>query len=197
MTCVQFLLRPLLQATNWLALQDRIHWQLGLATHCNSKQDDTTATFAHSQILPKDQTRMVRNVSTVMIACSAQRVWSMLTEPALIKKWQFGSVLSTDWNIDSGIRFETEWQGQVFQQWGTVLEFLPCERIRYSLFAPRPGVEDKPENYFEMQYSLSQYDGGTRLEITQVDNRPGAEQEAPQDETSNPILATLKSMAEE
>jgi len=38
---------------------------------------------------------------------------------------------------------------------GTVLEFTPYTSLRYSLFAPRPGMEDKPENYFTMSYSLT------------------------------------------
>lgn len=131
-----------------------------------------------------------------MLAASANRVWSVLTEPLLVSQWQYGSVLSTDWSVQSGIRFRTEWQGQVFEQWGTVLDFCPHQRLRYSLFAPRPDLEDKPENYFEMEYVLTERIEGTFLEIIQVDNRQGAVQEAPQDETSNPILATLKSIVE-
>ena len=139
---------------------------------------------------------MARNVSTVMIATPANRVWAVLTEPEFIKQWQYGSLLSTDWIVGNGIRFKTEWQGQVFEQWGTVLEFSPCQRLRYSLFAPRPGLEDRPENYFEMEYVLTEQAGGTLLEIVQVDNRDGAVQEDSQDESSNPILAALKSIAE-
>jgi uncharacterized protein YndB with AHSA1/START domain len=139
---------------------------------------------------------MARNVSTVMIATPANRVWAVLTEPEFIKQWQYGSLLTTDWNVGNGIRFKTEWQGQVFEQWGTVLEFSPCQRLRYSLFAPRPGLEDRPENYFEMEYVLTEQAGGTLLEIVQVDNRDGAVQEDSQDESSNPILAALKSIAE-
>jgi uncharacterized protein YndB with AHSA1/START domain len=139
---------------------------------------------------------MARNVSTVMIATPANRVWAVLTEPEFIKQWQYGSLLSTDWIVGNGIRFKTEWQGQVFEQWGTVLEFSPCQQLRYSLFAPRPGLEDRPENYFEMEYVLTEQAGGTLLEIVQVDNRDGAVQEDSQDESSNPILAALKSIAE-
>jgi hypothetical protein len=63
------------------------------------------------------------------------------------------------------------------------------------LFAPRPELEDKPENYFEMQYLLYNETGLTKLEIIQVDNRVGAKQEAPQGE-ENPMLARLKGMLE-
>jgi hypothetical protein len=63
------------------------------------------------------------------------------------------------------------------------------------LFAPRPGLEDKPENYFIMSYVLTEESGQTKLEIIQEDNRPNATQEAPQGE-ENPVLKLLKQLAE-
>lgn len=67
--------------------------------------------------------------------------------------------------------------------------------MRYSLFAPRPDLEDKPENYFEMIYILTDSNEATVLEIIQEDNRPNAVQENSPDE-ENPILQTLKQIAE-
>ena len=78
-----------------------------------------------------------------------------LTKPALVKLWQYGSDLITNWEVGSIIRFRTEWEGKVFEQWGEVLEVKPPELLKYSLFAPRPGLEDKPENYFIMSYVLT------------------------------------------
>jgi hypothetical protein len=78
---------------------------------------------------------------------------------------------------------------------GKVLEFNPHKILRYSLFAARPDLEDKLENYFEMQYLLEEENGKTKLEIIQLDNRVGAKQEAPQGE-ENPMLAGLKGMLE-
>ena len=72
---------------------------------------------------------------------------------------------------------------------------MPVKRLRYSLFAPQPGVEDIPENYFEMAYSLTPYDGQTKLEIIQEDNRPNAVQEDEQGD-ENPVLKALKEIAE-
>ncbi len=139
---------------------------------------------------------MARNISSVVLAAPAIRVWSFLTDPLLVRQWQYGSVLTTEWNVEGSIRFTTEWQGLVFEQWGTVLEFCPYKTLRYSLFAPRPGLEDRPENYFEMANTLTERTDGTLLEIVQIDNRVGAVQETPQDETSNPVLSTLKSLVE-
>jgi uncharacterized protein YndB with AHSA1/START domain len=130
-----------------------------------------------------------------MINAPAERVWEVITQPALVKQWQYGSDLYTDWQPGSSIRFVTVWDGKTFEQWGKVLEYKPVELIRYSLFAPRPGLEDKPENYFEMVYRLSSAGSHTQLEIMQEDNRPHATQEAEQGE-ENPVLKMLKQVAE-
>ncbi|WP_276134064.1 SRPBCC family protein [Polluticoccus soli] len=140
---------------------------------------------------------MPLNISTLTINAPKEKVWDALTKPELVKLWQFGSVLTTDWNVGSSIRFSTEWQGEAFEQWGTVLDVRPYDFLQYNLFAPRPGLEDKPENYFIMSYVLTDTeDGHTQLQIKQDDNRPGAEQEEPQGE-ENPVLQALKKVAEE
>ncbi|MXO07381.1 SRPBCC family protein [Flavobacterium sp. HBTb2-11-1] len=138
---------------------------------------------------------MATNVSTIFLNAPAEKVWNALTKPELVKQWQYGSDLITDWKIGHEIRFRNEWEGQVFEQWGTVLEVIPNQKIKYSLFFPRPGFEDKPENYFIMHYVLTEENQKTKLEIIQEDNRPGAVQEEPQGE-ENPILQALKAVVE-
>lgn len=138
---------------------------------------------------------MAKNISTIILNAPIQKVWDSLTKPELVKLWQYGSELITNWNVGSDIRFRTEWEGKVFEQWGEILEFRPNQLIKYSLFAPRPGLEDRPENYFIMHYILSDENGRIKLEILQEDNRPNALQEEPQGE-ENPILKSLKNVVE-
>jgi uncharacterized protein YndB with AHSA1/START domain len=138
---------------------------------------------------------MATNISAVKINASLQKVWDILTKPEFVKQWQYGSELMTDWKVGSNIRFKTEWEGKIFEQWGTVLEMRTNQLIKYNLFAPRPDLEDKPENYFVMSYVLTEDKGHTKLEIIQEDNRPGAIQEEPQGE-ENSILHGLKQIAE-
>lgn len=138
---------------------------------------------------------MATNISTITINASIQKVWETLTKPERVKLWQYGSDLITNWNVGSDIKFRAEWEGKIFEQWGKVLEIRLNELIKYSLFAPRPGLEDKPENYFVMNYILTKKNGTTKLEIIQEDNRPNAVQEEPQGEES-PILQSLKKIAE-
>ena len=138
---------------------------------------------------------MATNISTIKINAAIQKVWDTITKPELVKLWQYGSDLLTTWEVGSDIKFRTEWEEKVFEQWGKVLEMRPNELIKYSLFAPRPDLEDKPENYFVMNYLLTDENGQTKLEIIQEDNRPNAVQEEPQGE-ENPILKSLKQLAE-
>lgn len=139
---------------------------------------------------------MAINISTITINAPLQKVWDTLTKPELVKLWQYGSDLLTSWEIGSDIRFKAVWGDKVFEQWGKVLAFEPPELVKYSLFAPAPGLEDEPGNYFIMQYVLKNEGGLTELQIVQEDNRPNAVQEAPQGE-ENPILKALKDLVEE
>jgi uncharacterized protein YndB with AHSA1/START domain len=144
----------------------------------------------------KDAMRVSR--SRMRIDAPAETVWAVLTEPRYVQQWQYGSVLETDWSVGSMIRFTAEWNGTTFEQWGTVLLVDPPRELRYSLFAPRPGLDDKPENYFTMIYSLAPDAGSTQVIITREDSRPigagtvGEEEE----EEENPVLQALKTLAE-
>jgi uncharacterized protein YndB with AHSA1/START domain len=84
--------------------------------------------------------------SEMKIEAPRETVWAALTEPRYVKRWQYGSDLDTDWSVGSPIRFTTEWEGNKFEQWGEVLLVDAPRELRYSLFAPPPGLEDKPEN---------------------------------------------------
>lgn len=138
---------------------------------------------------------MVTNISTIKINAPIQKVWDIITKPEFVKLWQYGSDLLTTWESGSDIRFRTEWEDKIFEQWGKVLEFRPNKLVKYSLFAPSPDLDDKPENYFIMSYALTDDHGQTKLEIIQEDNRPNAVQEKPQGE-ENLVLMSLKQLAE-
>lgn len=138
---------------------------------------------------------MATNISVININASIQKVWDTVTRPELVKLWQFGSDLKTTWEVGSEIRFVTAWGDKVFEQWGKIVEIDPPQLLKYSLFAPGPELEDKPENYFMMSYVLTGENGQTRLEIIQENNRLNAVQEEQQGE-ENSILKSLKELAE-
>jgi uncharacterized protein YndB with AHSA1/START domain len=154
-----------------------------------------TNIFIENKIKVTSIARMATNISKIAINATIQKVWATLTKSEFVKLWQYGSDLQTSWEVGSKIKFITEWEGKIFEQWGTVLEFNPTEKLSYNLFAPRPDLKDIPENYFVMIYNLTEDSGQTKLEIIQEDNRPNAVQEDEQGE-ENPVLKMLKDVAE-
>jgi len=137
------------------------------------------------------------STSRIEISAAAAKIWKALTDPDLVKLWQYGSLLSTTWEPGTPIRFAAEWNGQLFEQKGRVIEFLPNSLLKYSLFAPRPDLSDSPENYFFMTYRLEEKNGRTLLEIIQDDPRPVLDPGAAGDEAGeNPILKALKELVE-
>lgn len=142
-------------------------------------------------------------ISKITINASAARVWDAITMPELVKQWQYGSDLITNWQVGSPIVFRSEWEGTVFEQKGTILEVKPQELVKYTLFFPHPGLEDKPENYFTMTYLLEETSDQTTLTIIQDDPREMPPQESPEEgengageESENSVLTTLKRLIE-
>jgi uncharacterized protein YndB with AHSA1/START domain len=138
---------------------------------------------------------LIISKSTILINATKQKVWDALTKPELVKKWQYGSDVITDWKVGSEIRFRVEWDSKVFEQWGKILEIIPNELIKYSLFFPGPDLEDKEENYFIMTYIISESENKIKLEILKEDNRLGAVKEQESNE-ENPVLIALKEIIE-
>jgi uncharacterized protein YndB with AHSA1/START domain len=134
--------------------------------------------------------------SIVNIIAPASKIWLALTVPHLVKQWQYGSDLLTTWEPGTPIIFRNEWNGQIFEQKGTVLEFIPGSRLKYSLFFPRPDLRDTPENYFFMTYELTERDGITSLLIRQEDPRPSLPNASSNEDEGPDVLSHLKELVE-
>ena len=134
--------------------------------------------------------------SVVEIRAPASKVWRALTVPDLVKQWQYGSDLLSTWEPGTAIVFRNEWNGQTFEQKGTVLEFVPESRAKYSLFFPRPDLEDLPEHRFFMTYELTQRGEVTSVLVRQEDPRPSTPDESSEAVEGPDVLARLKELVE-
>ena len=133
--------------------------------------------------------------SKIMINAPVTSVWEAITKPELVKQWQYGADVITNWQKGSPIAYRSEWEGTVYEQTGTILEIEPNKLVKYTLFAPRPGLDDKPENYFTMTYTLEEINGQTTLTIIQDDPREQLPQEQAE-ENENSVLDGLKKLVE-
>ena len=134
--------------------------------------------------------------SIINIVAPTRKVWLALTVPELVKQWQYGSDLLTTWEVGTPIVFRNEWNGQVFEQKGTVVEFSPESRLKYSLFFPRADLEDIPENHFFMTYELTESEGVTSLLVRQEDSRPSQPDESTAADEGPNVLSSLKELVE-
>ena len=91
---------------------------------------------------------------SVDIKAPAAKVWEALTKPEIIKEYLFGTETVTDWKAGSPVIFQGEYQGQKYKDKGIVRENIPGKKLSYSYWSGFTGLEDKPENYSLVTYTL-------------------------------------------
>ncbi len=101
------------------------------------------------------------------IHAPVSKVWDALTKPELLKQYFFGTHLITTWEVGTPVLFEGEWDGQAYQDKGTVLQYEDRKMLQYDYFSAFSGLEDRPENYQSITYQVAEKGGGTELTILQ------------------------------
>lgn len=92
---------------------------------------------------------------SIEIDSTADKVWDVLTNPEKIKIYLFGTETITDWKVGSPIIFQGEYDGQTYKDKGVVLENSKNELLKYSYWSGFSRLEDKPENYSIITYSIN------------------------------------------
>jgi uncharacterized protein YndB with AHSA1/START domain len=94
---------------------------------------------------------------SILIDAKVSKVWHALTNPEIIKKYLFGTETLTDWKPGSEIIFQGEYGDQnqhKYRDKGIILESIPNEKLSYSYWSGFSGLEDTPENYSIVTYTL-------------------------------------------
>jgi len=103
----------------------------------------------------------------VTINAPVAEVWRALTDPELVKQYFFGTNVVSDWKQGSPIFYRGEWEGQAYEDKGTILEIMPNKLLKTNYFSPLSGEKDIPDNYQVISYELVEDGDRTVLTITQ------------------------------
>lgn len=133
--------------------------------------------------------------TSVSIDASPAQVWKALTTPALIKKYLFGTDVSSDWKEGSAIIYTGEYEGKKYHDKGVIKKADPGEILQSTYWSSMGGKEDKPENYNLVTYRLSKEGDKTKLTLTQ-DNIATEKEKEHSSESWKVVLEKLKEVAE-
>ncbi|SDP21452.1 Activator of Hsp90 ATPase homolog 1-like protein [Mucilaginibacter sp. OK268] len=105
---------------------------------------------------------------TVTISSPVSRVWEVLTNPELIKRWMLDTEINvtTDWQIGSSIIFKGSLEWTDFENKGTILQFEPEKIFQYNYWSTLSGLSDIPGNYIIVGFVLRPIAKQTALTLT-------------------------------
>ena len=125
-----------------------------------------------------------------------QKVWNALTDPSKIKKYMFGTTVTSDWKEGSSITWKGEYEGKKYEDKGKILKIKPGKQLQYSHYSPLSGVEDKPENYHIVTIDLQERGEKTEVRLSQDNN--GSEKEKQHSEKNwQMMLDGLRKLSED
>jgi uncharacterized protein YndB with AHSA1/START domain len=102
---------------------------------------------------------------SIVVNAAPGKVWEALTNPEIIKEYLFGPETITDWKAGSEIVFQGEYNGIKYRDKGVVQKNVLQELLSYRYWSAFSGLEDKPENYSLVTYSLVDK-GNNQTELT-------------------------------
>lgn len=108
--------------------------------------------------------------ASITLNASPERVWKALTDPTAISKYLFGTNAKSDFKEGSPITYSGEWEGKQYEDKGTIIEAKPGKLLHTTYFSSMSGKEDKPENYSNVYYQITQTGNQTVLTIVQDNN---------------------------
>lgn len=105
--------------------------------------------------------------AAVDVPAPIARVWTALTDPALIAQYMDGTRVETDWQVGSPIAWRGEIGGRGYTDSGVVLVHDEPTRLSVTHASPLAAPPGAPEPVHTLEWTLSESGGTTRLELTQ------------------------------
>src|SRR5688500_4271030 len=109
--------------------------------------------------------------SLIVIHVPETKVWDALVNPEIIKKYMFGTAVTSDWKEGSAIIWKGEWEGKPYEDKGVILKIIPNKTLMYTHFSPLSATPDTPENYHTVTIHLAADGYQTQVSIFQDNNK--------------------------
>jgi uncharacterized protein YndB with AHSA1/START domain len=113
--------------------------------------------------------------AAITINTPSERVWEALIRPELVKQYLFGTEVTSDWQVGSPITYKGEWEGKAYEDKGKIVEIEPGKLLVSTYWSSMSGLPDTPDQYATVRYELFSENGGTKLTITQDNNKTQAD----------------------
>lgn len=137
----------------------------------------------------------ITGTASISIEAPVEKVWQALTTPSIIKQYFFGTDTISNFKAGNPIKFKGEYQGKQYEDKGTIIEVIHNKLFSYNYWSSMSGIEDKPENYMIVTYTLVKEDARTLLTITQ-ENIPDEKTKEHSEQNWNKVLGDLKKLLE-
>jgi uncharacterized protein YndB with AHSA1/START domain len=129
------------------------------------------------------------------INAPVDKVWDALVNPNTIKKYMFGTTVSSNWKEGSKITWKGEWKGKPYEDKGEILELKPEKSLQYSHFSPLTGEPDTPENYHTVTIVTEPMGKQTFVTLTQDNNKTDEARQHSEENWTN-MLKQMKQVLE-
>ncbi|HSW75212.1 MAG TPA: SRPBCC family protein [Candidatus Saccharimonadales bacterium] len=103
--------------------------------------------------------------ASTIINAPADKVWQAITNPEIVKQWFFGTTVESSWQPGESIVFRGEWNGQAYEDKGTIKQIEPNKVLEYTHLSSRTGQADEPENYEIVRFELTETNNQTTMHI--------------------------------
>jgi uncharacterized protein YndB with AHSA1/START domain len=138
---------------------------------------------------------------SIHINALPDKVWMVLTNPDKIEQYMYGSRMERPWEEGHPIEYMVNQNGQrVLMVKGSVIKVEPPFYLEHTVFpAMNTTIEDVPENYLTVSYTITVKGNESELTITQQDFTKVAEGEKRYDSTVHGwagALPKIKKLAE-
>ncbi len=138
---------------------------------------------------------------SVHIAALPDTIWMVLTNPDKIEQYMYGCRMERPWEEGHPVEYTMERDGQpVLMVKGEVVKVEPPFYLEHTIFpATSSLIEDIPENYLTVSYTITAKGNESELTITQKDFTKVAEGEKRYNSTVNGwagAIPKIKELAE-